>query len=89
MDNKNGLQKSIEQMGKEQVSRYLPKGMRIHTCNMHGGFVAHYKNKSPLCPLCIKEAPPTEGNGITATQVELFIDMRDNMQAVQDYISGQ
>jgi len=80
MEDKNGIQKSIDQMGMEGVIRYLPKGMKLYDCPIHGKFVAHYKDANPLCPLCI--APSGDGNGTTASDVELFIDLQKQKQAM-------
>ena len=75
MNKSTGLQKSIDQIGLETVTRYLPKGMKLHNCEMHGMYASHYKETSPLCPICPSINP--EGNGTTASQVELFIDLKD------------
>lgn len=75
---KNNLQKSIDQLSMDTVRRYLPKGMAIHPCDLHGHFLAHYSNNNPTCPLCIKHDPQAEGT--TASEVELYIDLRDAMQ---------
>lgn len=71
----NGLQKAIEQLGEITVQRYLPKGMAMHNCDIHGGFLSHYKDSNPLCPLCI--TPETKANGTDASDVELYINLRD------------
>lgn len=81
---KNELQKSIDQIGEGTVLRYLPKGMKVHPCDIHGNFLSHYKDKNPLCPLC--SADTGDGNGTTASEVELFIDMRDGLHG--EYLSS-
>lgn len=75
MNKINGIQKSIEQLGEDAVLRYVPKGMKLHPCDIHGKFLAHYKDSNPLCPLC--SAPSGNGNGTTASDIELFIDLKD------------
>jgi hypothetical protein len=72
---KNGLQKSIDQIGLEGVVKYLPKGMKLHPCDLHGHFLSHYSDTNPTCPLCISHSPVAEG--VTATEVEHYIDIRD------------
>jgi hypothetical protein len=64
--------------------------MCIHNCEIHGNLLALYKDTNPLCPLCNPQAPTdieenAEGNGTTATQVEHYIDVRDNpiVQAIE------
>lgn len=76
------LQKSIEQIGMEAVQRYLPKGAKLHPCDMHGHFLAHYKDSSPTCPLCITTGT---GEGTTATTIEHWINIKDNVQATTGY----
>ncbi|MMZ43585.1 hypothetical protein D1872_51450 [compost metagenome] len=77
-EDKNTIQKSIDQIGLSAVERYLPKGMRIHPCDIHGHFLAHYTDENPICPLCIKHNPQAEGTN--ATDVELYIDLRDSIR---------
>lgn len=71
----NNLQKAIDQIGMMGVQKYLPKGMKLHPCDLHGHFLSHYSDSNPTCPLCIKHDPQAEGT--TATEMELFIDLRD------------
>lgn len=77
MQDKNNLQKAIDQVGLEAVVRYLPKGMSLHNCTMHGKYLAHYTTPADklTCPLC--NFPTQDGNGTTATEVEHYIDIRD------------
>lgn len=75
-EDKNGLQKAIDQIGEIGVLRYLPKGLKLHNCDIHGKYLAHYKQDNPLCPLC--PAPTGNGNGTTATEVEHLIELRNN-----------
>lgn len=71
---KNHIQKSIDQIGLEAVSRYLPKGMKLNPCDLHGAYLSHYKTDNPLCPLC---TTASGGNGQTATDTEHYIDLRN------------
>ena len=73
---KNGLQKSIDQIGLDSVQRYLPKGMKVHSCELHGSFLTHYTSTSPLCPLCIHDTEQVQSaNGVTASQIEHYINL--------------
>lgn len=81
----NGIQKSINQIGMDGVIRYLPKGMRLHPCDIHGYYLAHYKNTNPVCPLC--SMPTQTGEGVTATQVEKEIDERMAPPTIPVYIN--
>lgn len=85
MKQQNNLQKAIDQIGEINVLKYLPKGMKLHGCDIHGKFLAHYKENNPLCPLCSMSANAGEANGTTASQVELFINLTD---AVKQSIPG-
>lgn len=69
--NKSMLDMVMSQIG--PVSRYLPRGMEICQCEIHGSYLSHYKAKDKACPVC-KESVST-GNGSTATQVEHYIDL--------------
>ncbi len=72
-----GLQKSIDQIGIDAVTRYLPKGAKLHSCPLHGHFLAHYKDVDPTCAMCTSTGA---GEGTTATQMEHWIDMKDEVQ---------
>lgn len=74
MNMQNSIQEVCDQIGIEAVERYMPRGMKICTCNMHGRFLVHYTQQAPECPSC-KEVYSGEGNGTTASEVELFIDL--------------
>lgn len=73
---KNALQKAIDGIGEDCVRRYLPKGMKMCNCDMHGKYLAHYTVDNPVCPICAIHTG--NGDGTTATQVEHYIDLRDN-----------
>lgn len=72
---KNDIQKSIDQIGLGAVTRYLPKGMKLCDCDIHGKFLCHYSDSNPMCPLCANVT--NSGNGQDATQTELAINFRD------------
>ena len=77
--NRNELQKAVDQIGEVGVIQYLPKGMKLHDCPIHGKFLSHYKDSNPLCPLC--NTATNDGNGVNATDAEVAIDIRDALQA--------
>lgn len=79
---KTGLQKAIDQLGLDAVQRYLPKGMKINNCDMHGSYLSHYTQDQPICPLCITHNPAAEGT--TATEVEHYLDIRDGINPYTD-----
>lgn len=80
---KNGLQKAMDQIGSFAVAKYIPKGMKICPCDLHGAFLSHYKNTSPLCPLCIKTDP--SANGTISGEVSLYIDLtQSSIKALPD-----
>lgn len=82
MNEKNDIQKAIDQIGQEGVTRYLPRGMKLHNCEMHGLYLQHYKNQEPCCPICAM-SPATTGNGTTATEVEHYINLKEQEKACQ------
>lgn len=81
MDN-TGIQKSIDQIGIEAVTRYLPKGAKLHSCPLHGYFLAHYKDTDPICSACTSTG---SGEGTTATSVEHWINIKDEVQHTVGY----
>lgn len=76
---KHPINDVIKSIGMDTTVRYLPKGMKLHACDVHGHFLAHYKDDNPLCSLCTARDPRSEG--ITASEVELYIDL-DPLQAL-------
>jgi len=77
------LQKSIDQIGLAAVQRYLPKGLKIHPCDIHGSFLSHYSDTNPICSLCVSHNPAAEGT--TASSIEHWIDLKDHVQATTGY----
>lgn len=75
----SGLQKAIDQVGMDCVKeRYLPRGMKLCDCPIHGAYLAHYTDDKMECPACAAIANANNGgNGTTATQVEHLINVRD------------
>ena len=72
MDNmKNQLQKAIDQIGKDAVSKAIPVGSRIGICDLHGAYMVNQASEM-VCPIC-PSLP--NANGTDATQVEHYIDM--------------
>ena len=78
----NTIQKAIDQIGLAGVAKYLPKGMKLHTCEMHGMYLQHYTQSTPSCPACAHWASLNGGNGTTATEIEHFIDVKDHINEV-------
>jgi hypothetical protein len=76
---KHPINDVIKSIGMDGTLQYLPKGMKLHPCDVHGMFLAHYKDSNPLCSLCTARDPRSEG--ITASEVEHYIDV-DPSQAL-------
>jgi hypothetical protein len=75
---KNRIQEVVEQIGLPGTVKYLPKGMKLHDCPMHGSFLSHYTTDNPLCPLCqvhaaLRDENNNEGNGDNAKSIEHYI----------------
>jgi len=68
---KSELQKSIDQIGYDAVSKAIPLGAKIGMCTMHGAYMVHSEAEM-CCPIC-PATPPA--NGTTATAVEHFINI--------------
>lgn len=79
---KNEIQKAIDQVGQDAIQRYLPKGMKLNPCAIHGHYLTHYTDSLAVCPLCIKTGT---GEGVTATQVEHWINLKDSVQAMTGF----
>ncbi|MNP37019.1 hypothetical protein D3C76_1304430 [compost metagenome] len=73
---RNHIQKALDQAG-PGILRYLPRGMKLHNCDIHGIYGCHYTDQGPCCPIC--SSTLSTGNGVTASDVELYIDLRDSM----------
>lgn len=69
----NGLQKAIDQIGIDAVSKAIPAGSRIGMCDIHGAYMVH-SNSELVCPVC-PSTPPA--NGESATDIEHYIDIRE------------
>lgn len=82
------MQKSMLDMVMSQigdVSRYLPKGMALRQCHMHGSYLQHYKQEAN-CPTCASMLPDgVSGNGTSPTQIEYYIDIRDGINPHKDH----
>lgn len=60
---KSGVHECVEQLG----MNFVPAGMKLHPCDLHGYFLATADNENPICPLCVQV--PNEANGTTASDV--------------------
>ena len=69
---KSELQKAIDQIGYDAVSKAIPLGAKIGMCTMHGAYMVHSEAEM-CCPIC-PATPPA--NGTTATAVEHYINVR-------------
>ncbi len=69
-DHINELVKSI---GIGTVERYLPRGMKLGYCDMHGHYLKHYTSDG-ICPQCIGHDPKSDGT--TASDMEHYIEIR-------------
>ena len=61
---KSSIQQCVEQIG----TGFVPKGMTLHQCDIHGYYLAAIDNPNPICPLCIQV--PGNANGTTASDIE-------------------
>jgi hypothetical protein len=70
---KTELQKAIDQIGEEAVSKSIPKGASIGRCQLHGSYLmmADSQGSCPICP-----AMP-DANGTDASDVEHYINVRE------------
>lgn len=68
---KNELQKAIDQIGQDAVSKAIPVGTRIGLCDLHGAYMVNMASEM-ICPIC---PPVPKANGTDATEVEHYIDM--------------
>ena len=68
---KTNLQKTIEQIGYNAVSKSITHaGMAIGFCDVHGHYAFTASNTCPLCP---------KPNGDTATDIEHYINLRESV----------
>lgn len=79
----SALDEVLRQIG----DQYLPRGMRIHNCPIHGAFLAHYTQENPTCPECgyiqaEDTSPNPSGNAVDTNTLEYEIDLnQDAMRA--------
>lgn len=81
----NGLQKAIDQVGIDAVSKAIPAGSRIGMCDIHGAYMVHSASElvCPICPVL------PDANGETATDIEHYIDIQDAMTGLGGTNPGQ
>jgi hypothetical protein len=82
---KNGLQKAIDQIGKDAVIKAIPMGSRIGMCDLHGAYMVHSSSEL-CCPIC-PATPPA--NGETPTEVEHYIDLKNLLDPASGTNPGQ
>lgn len=78
---KTNLQKAIEQLGEEVVRKSVTHaGISIGFCDLHGHYGFTTTKSCPACP---------SANGVTATEVEHYIDIADAMTGMGGTNPGQ
>lgn len=86
MDKKHPMEDVIKSIGIDGAQKYLPKGMKLLYCDLHGHYLQHYKTDG-LCPLCV--AHDAKAEGTTATEVEHYINIRDLIDPTNGTNPGQ
>ena len=81
---KSNLHKALSEVVGQIGERYLPRGMKLYDCHIHGLFLAHYTTPADkvICPICA--IPTQNGNGTTATQIEHYIDLKHGIDPTKD-----
>jgi len=76
------LHKALTEIEGQIGKSYLPRGMKIATCPIHGNYLAHYSQANASCPQCATVLASSAANGDDASSMYHEIDMRqDAMQA--------
>lgn len=82
---KNNLQKAIEQVGLEAIMKPYTPQFDLANCEMHGHYATPKGDTSTLCPICsMADTPHSAGNGVTATEVEHYLDIKDVVEAIHE-----
>lgn len=87
----NEIQKAMDQIGYDAVVGVVRPHGNMRYCDMHGYYLAtevvegvdHPANED-VCPLCISHNPEAEGT--TATDMELYIDLKDAIESAVEPI---
>ena len=79
----NHLQKAIDQLGMEAVQKSLGP-IAIGRCSIHGAYAYNIVKagmSAAPCPICpsIPSTPSGMGNGDTASDVQLYIDVTNTL----------
>lgn len=82
---KTELQKAIDQIGLDTVSKSMPVGATLGNCDLHGMYMVG-PEQSVLCPVCPALPDP---NGTPASKVEHFIAVRDAISPASGTNPGQ
>ena len=83
---KNELQKAIEQIGYEAVRKAIPVGAKMGNCDLHGMYMMAPDATALCCPSCPNLPDP---NGVTATDVEHYINIKDALDPSSGDNPGQ
>lgn len=90
----NEIQKSIDQIGYDPVEQAIKANGRLAFCDMHGYYLTQSEQLNEdgtpvleVCPLCITHDPKAEGT--PASEVELFIDLRDQLENAVTHLGPQ
>lgn len=83
----NEIQKSVDQIGLDAVIGIVRPHGSLKFCDMHGYYAVQGNKQmnedgteeisTETCPLCTVHSQ--EGEGTRASEVELFIDLRDSL----------
>ena len=72
------LQKAIDQIGIAPIQAVMPNDGQVFFCEIHGHYLVPKGAEDTLCPIC--KTPDTDAEGTTASEVELYIDLKDATQ---------
>lgn len=83
----DGLKSAILQLGIDVVKSYVGE-CNVGNCEMHGHFLIgttdENGNTQLSCPMC--SSTISTGNGITATEIEHIIDMRNEPDRMMEVV---
>lgn len=87
----NTIQKSINQIGIDAIVGIVRPHGNLEFCDMHGYYAVDHPSITDepastivTCPICSSHTQ--EGEGTRASEVELFIDLKDSLNAATTII---